>query len=91
MMLLELTMKPPIKLSLGVPFVAANFQVATSVGIAASVLSVKRLLLPGDAPAGVIAVQALCLAGFALCFVFVVMTKLHYNFTENTGKALPKG
>ena len=35
--------------------------------------------------------KALCVAGFVMNLSFVVMTKLHWNFTENTGKPLPKG
>ena len=34
--------------------------------------------------------EALCIIGFFMNVFFVVATKVHWNYTENTGKALPK-
>ena len=91
MMLLELVTKAPFKMAINVPFVAGNFQTALALGLVAMGLSVRHAMLAGEASSGVVAMQWLCLAGFAMNLFFVVMTKMHWNFTENTGKALPKG
>ncbi len=90
MMLLELVTKPPFKMAINVPFVAANFQTAAAVGIVAMVFAVKHALLPAEMSGDVQLIQVLSIVGFAFCMTFVVMTKMHYNFTENTGKELPK-
>ena len=81
MMLLELVTKPPFKVAINVPFVAANFQTSLVFGLVALGLSIKHATLAGDASGGVGAIQALCIAGFALNLVFVLMTKAHWNFT----------
>jgi hypothetical protein len=88
-MLLELVTKPPMKLSINVPFVAANFQMALCFGVIAAGVAANHATLSGPVSSNVGTIQALCLAGFAMNLFFVVMTKLHWNFTENTGKALP--
>ncbi|MFT4627633.1 MAG: hypothetical protein ACI8PZ_006320 [Myxococcota bacterium] len=85
MMLLELTTRPPFKVAINVPFVAANFQVSAAIGLVALGFAVHRIIGSGAS-----AIELLCVGGFAMNLVFVVMTKLHWNFTENTGKALPK-
>ena len=86
MMLGELITRVPRKIAINVPFVAMNFQVALTVGLVA----LGALALEG--PAAVSPhLGALGAVGFASCLMFVMMTKLHWNFTENTGKALPKG
>jgi len=72
-----------------VPFVAANFQTALCVGLVA--LGPALFLAPVTAAAAAPTLSALCVAGVVLNLSFVVMTKLHWNFTENTGKPLPKG
>jgi hypothetical protein len=90
LMLLELVTKPPLKISINVPFVAANFQTALCFGLIAAAFAAKHLTLVGAVSGGVSVMVALCLAGSGMNLVFVVMTKLHWNFTENTGKALPK-
>ena len=38
---------------------------------------------------GVLTLQTVTFAGFAMNLFFVLMTKAHWNFTENTGKPLP--
>ncbi|MBA2320979.1 MAG: hypothetical protein H0V89_07480 [Deltaproteobacteria bacterium] len=86
-MLAELTTRAPYKVGINVPFVAANCQTALTVGLVA----LGPALHPtpfGGAPFG--AVSVLVLLGFGMNLVFVVMTKMHWNFTENTGKALPE-
>ena len=90
LMLLELVTKPPFKMAINVPFVAGNFQTALCVGLVALGLSVRHATLPGEASSAVLTIQALCIAGFAMNLLFVLMTKLHWNFTENTGKSLPQ-
>ena len=90
MMLLELVTRPPFKMAINVPFVAGNFQTALCFGLIALGLSIRHATLPGDASSGVLTLQALCMAGFAMNLFFVTMTKMHWNFTENTGKALPQ-
>ena len=90
MMLLELVTRPPFKMAINVPFVAGNFQTALCFGLIAVGLSVKHATLPGEAASAVLAVQTLCIAGFAMNLFFVLMTKMHWNFTENTGKPLPQ-
>jgi hypothetical protein len=82
MMLLELTTKPPMKVAINVPFVAANFQVSLCFGLIAVGVAI--------AAGGSALLTALVIATFGLNFMFVLMTKLHWNFTENTGKPLPK-
>lgn len=89
MMLLELVTKPPFKVAINVPFVAGNFQTSLCVGLVAVGLAGKHASLSGDASSAVLTMQVLCFAGFAMNLLFVVMTKMHWNFTENTGKALP--
>ncbi len=88
-MLLELVTKPPLKMGINVPFVASNFQTALVVGLVALGLSVKHAGLDGAASGDVSLIQTLVFAGFALNLMFVMMTKMHWNFTANTGKALP--
>ncbi len=90
-MLLELVTKPPMKMAINVPFVAANFQTAVVFGLVAMGLALRHATLPGEASANVATIQALSIAGFAMSLMFAVMTKMHWNFTENTGKPLPKG
>lgn len=90
MMLLELVTKPPFKMAINVPFVAGNFQTALCFGLIALGLSVRHATLPGEASSGILTMQTLCVAGVAMNLVFVVMTKMHWNFTENTGKPLPQ-
>ncbi len=63
---------------------------ALCVGVVALGLSVQHATLPGEASSAVLTMQALCIAGFAMNLLFVLMTKLHWNFTENTGKSLPQ-
>ncbi|MFT5684718.1 MAG: hypothetical protein ACI8RZ_005662 [Myxococcota bacterium] len=82
LMLLELTTRPPLKLSINVPFVAANFQTALCFGLVS--------LAPAIEGAWSV-LSILCVVGVVLNLSFVVMTKMHWNFTENTGKSLPKG
>jgi len=90
MMLLELVTKPPFKMAINVPFVAANFQTAIVAGLIALGFSLQHLSLAGTASSDVVAIQWLCIAGFGMNLSFVIMTKMHWNFTENTGKPLPK-
>lgn len=90
MMLLELVTKPPFKMAINVPFVAGNFQTALCLGLVALGLSIRHATLHGEASSGVLIMQALCMAGFAMNLFFVLMTKMHWNFTENTGKPLPQ-
>lgn len=90
MMLLELVTRTPFKMGINVPFVAGNFQTALCFGLIALGLSVKHAALPGEASSGVLTMQMLCMAGFAMNLFFVIMTKMHWNFTENTGKPLPQ-
>ncbi len=90
MMLLELVTKPPFKMAINVPFVAGNFQTSLCFGVVALGLSVQHATLAGEVSSAVTAIQGLCMASFAMNLFFVVMTKMHWNFTENTGKALPK-
>lgn len=89
LMLLELTTKAPLKVAINVPFVAANFQVALALGLVAFGVAVRHAMAVGPASSEAMVLQWLCLGGFAFNLMFVVMTKLHWNFTENTGKALP--
>ena len=86
LMLLELTTRPPLKVAINVPFVAANFQTALVVGLVALG---PVLASVAAAPQGGPLLQALSLGSSTFTLLFVVMTKLHWNFTENTGKALP--
>ncbi len=88
LMLLELVTKPPFKMAINVPFVAANFQTALGFGLVAVGLWAKHATLAGESDLGTL--QAVTFAGFGMNLFFVVMTKMHWNFTENTGKALPK-
>jgi|GEM_PF-6635240 len=90
LMLLELVTKPPFKMAINVPFVASNMQTSLIFGLVAIGLWTKHATLSGDVSGGVASLQALCAAGFALNLTFVVMTKMHWNFTENTGKPLPE-
>lgn len=90
-MLLELVTAPPIKMGINVPFVAASFQSALTMGLVAVPFAVVHLMRAGDASPSLAWVPLLVLAGFALNLAFVMLTKLHWNFTANTGKALPKG
>lgn len=89
MMLAELVTKAPLRMAINVPFVAANFQVALAVGLVTMVFTVQHLQRAGEASAAVLSVQTLTLVGFVLNLTFVMMTKAHWNFTENTGKELP--
>jgi hypothetical protein len=89
-MLMELVTAPPMKMGINVPFVAGNFQTSLTIGLVALLFTLRHVTMAGDASPAVVAIQALAIAGFALNLVFVMMTKLHWNFTENTGKALPK-
>lgn len=91
LMLLELVTKPPLKVAINVPFVAGNFQTALAVGLVSTAFAVRHATLAGSASSEVLAMQWLCLAGWAMNLFFVVMTKLHWNFTENTGRSLPTG
>jgi hypothetical protein len=88
LMLLELVTKAPFKVAINVPFVAANFQTAVVFGLVAAGLWAKHATLGGESDLGTL--QALTFAAFGMNLFFVVMTKMHWNFTENTGKALPK-
>ena len=93
MMLLEHVTPPPYKLAINVPFVAGNFQTALCFGLIAGWMSLEQysaLNRPFKDSSTMSIVQALCLAGFAMNLFFVMTTKLHWNFTENTGKQLPK-
>ena len=90
MMLLELVTKPPFKMGINVPFVAGNFQTALCFGLIALGLSVRHAMLPGEASSAVLTLQTLCMAGFTMNLFFVLTTKMHWNFTENTGKSLPQ-
>jgi len=90
LMLLELITRPPMKLAINVPFVAANFQTALCLGLVATVFAVQRAFLPGTTSSMVPGVEALSIIGCFMNLFFVVMTKLHWNYTENTGKPLPK-
>ncbi len=87
MMLLELVTKAPMRLAINVPFVAANFQVALCVGLLALVVG-WGVDLGAAAPASATQTRMLITVGFALNLLFVVMTKLHWNFKENTGREL---
>ena len=87
-MLLELISRPPFKVAINVPFVAANFQIALCVGLLAMGPALYFAPVVG-APAADPALPPLVAAGFAMNLMFVVMTQLHWNCTENTGKALP--
>lgn len=93
MMLLEHVTAPPYKLAINVPFVAGNFQTSLCFGLIAGWLSIAQYA-PENRPFGDSSsmgiVQVLCLAGFAMNLFFVMTTKLHWNFTENTGRQLPK-
>lgn len=88
-MLLELVTKPPFKMAINVPFVAGNFQTALCAGLVTLGLAVQHARLPGPASSGVLTLQTVTFAGFAMNLFFVLMTKAHWNFTENTGKPLP--
>jgi hypothetical protein len=90
-MLLELVTPAPLKMGIDVPFVAGSFQSALAMGLVALPFAVAHLSRDGDVAATVTWVPMLVLVGFALNLTFVMLTKLHWNFTENTGKALPKG
>lgn len=90
MMLLELVTKPPLKMAINVPFVAGNFQTSLCFGLVAFGLSVKHATLSGGAAGALTAIQIGCVVGFVMNAFFVVMTKMHWNFTENTGKSLPQ-
>ncbi|MFT6146567.1 MAG: hypothetical protein ACJATT_004630 [Myxococcota bacterium] len=81
MMLLELTTKSPMKVALTVPFVAANVQVALSFGL----IAVGVAVVSG----GFSLVNILVFATFVMNLLFATMTKVHWNFTENTGKKIP--
>jgi hypothetical protein len=87
LMLLELVTRPPFRLAINVPFVASSFQTALTVGLVA----LAAVLHPAAREAvGGPLLPALSVAALGLNFTFVVMTKLHWNHTANTGKALPK-
>ena len=88
-MLLELVTPPPLKVAINVPFVAANFQTALVVGLIAMGPALYFAPSLGAAAAADPKLPLLVAAGFAMNFMFVMMTKLHWNFTENTGKPLP--
>ncbi len=88
-MLLELVTVPPFKMAINVPFVAANFQTALVMGLVALVFAVQHAARAGEAGAAAVLVQWLLMGGFGLNLLFVLMTKAHWNFTENTGKPLP--
>ncbi len=89
MMLLEHVTAPPYKLAINVPFVAGNFQTSLCFGLIAGWLSLEQKTPLGESSTMGI-VPGLCLASFAMNLLFVMTTKLHWNFTENTGKHLPK-
>ncbi|MFT6399646.1 MAG: hypothetical protein ACJAYU_004415 [Bradymonadia bacterium] len=88
-MLLQLVTVPPLKMTSNVPFAAANFQTSVAFGLVTAWLAVKHVTTSGDASGEVVVVQHLVIAGFVLNLMSVVMAKMHWNFTENTGKALP--
>jgi drug/metabolite transporter superfamily protein YnfA len=88
-MLFELITVPPMKMSINVPFVAGNFQTALVVGLITVVFSIAHATGVGEAQPVALQIQWLTLAGFVLNLMFVLMTKAHWNFTENTGKPLP--
>ncbi len=89
MMLLELVTVPPIKMAINVPFVAGNYQTALVVGLITMVFAIAHATGAGEAQPVAVQIQWLAMAGFVLNLTFVLMTKAHWNFTENTGKALP--
>ncbi len=91
MMLLELVTVPPVKIGINVPFVAGNYQTSLVYGLVALVFAGRHMMLAGDASSLVVVVPGLVVLGFVLNLVFVLLTKLHWNFTANTGRALPKG
>jgi hypothetical protein len=84
LMLAELTTRAPRKLSINVPFVAANFQTSLTVGLVALAPAVT---LPGAASGT--ALPGLVMGALALNLMFVVLTKLHWNHAANTGTARP--
>ena len=67
---------------------AAHFQTALCVGLLAMGLALYFAPVVG-APAADPALPPLVAAGIAMNRMFVAMTKLHWRFTEHTGKALP--
>lgn len=91
LMLLELTTSPPRKMAINVPFVAANFQTALSTGLVALGPALYHMPFIGTAAPSAPELPVLVVLGFAINLTFVVMTKMHWNYTENTGKPLPKG
>ncbi|MFT5587077.1 MAG: hypothetical protein ACI9VR_004685, partial [Cognaticolwellia sp.] len=88
LMLLELTTRPPRKLAINVPFVAANFQTALCTGLVALGPALYFAPIVGAETAEIAALPVISLISFGMTLTFVVMTKLHWNFTENTGKEL---
>jgi len=91
--LLELLPKKPWKMSVDIPFVLGQCANAMCFGLIATGLNAKAhglSLAPGTDSSKVYSVEILTYICTAMISFFVMVTKSHWNWKENTGREFPK-